>query len=141
VVKAENKTVRLHYDRDKCSGCLSCVIVCAERHTNAAAPNRARIRFDLDFFTGAHKAYYCRQCKKAPCAEACPKQAISLSEEYHAWLVDEALCDGCGSCVEACPFNATWLDPALDDRAIKCDLCLGETLCVEVCPVDALTLR
>ena len=140
-MKAEIQIGRLHYDVNKCSGCLSCVIVCAERHTNAAAPNRARIRLDLDMFAGAHQAYYCRQCKKAPCAEVCPNQAISFNGEWEAWLVVEALCDGCGVCVEACPFNAVWLDPAIDNRAIKCDHCLGEMLCVEVCPVDALTLK
>ena len=132
---------RLHYDVNKCSGCWSCVIVCAERHTNAAAPHRARIRLDIDMFAGAHRAYYCHQCGKASCAEACPNQAISFDGAWEAWLVDEALCDGCGACVDACPFEAIWMDSAMGSKAIKCDHCLGEMLCVEVCPVDALTLK
>jgi anaerobic carbon-monoxide dehydrogenase iron sulfur subunit len=130
----------LHWDDDACTGCLSCTIVCSERHTGQSAPSRARVRISVDLLTAEHTAAYCRQCRKAACAQACPVEAIQFDPQVRAWLVDEARCTGCGACVEACPFQAIWCDP-LTELAIKCDLCQGATRCVEICPSNALSLR
>ena len=94
----------------------------------------------MDLMGADYTAEYCRQCKKAPCAAACPEEAIHFDERLRAWFVDESLCTGCGQCIEACPFNAMHLDPTAGVAA-KCDLCLGATHCVEVCPADALTVK
>lgn len=121
--------------------CLSCMVVCSERHTGMSAPSRARIRLLVDLLGGTDDVMqYCRQCRKAPCAAACPVGAIQFDQQTRAWLVDEPLCDGCGQCIEACPFEAIWLDP-VTERAIKCDLCGGAAWCVVACPAGALTVR
>ena len=134
------KPVRLRWDVKRCTGCLSCVIVCSERHTGMSAPSRARIQVLVDPLGSEIAAHYCRQCVNAPCAAACPEEAIEYDEELRAWLVDDDLCTGCGLCIEACPFEAIRLDP-YTNLAIKCDLCEGAMRCVEICPAGALSVR
>ena len=132
--------VRLHLDEGACTGCLSCVVVCAERHTGQSSLSRSRIQVTVDPLSAAHSGRYCRQCRKAPCAAACPAGAIRFDSQYRVWLVDEPLCTGCGLCVEACPFQAMWLDPS-NGLALKCDLCRDAAWCVEVCPAGALSVK
>ena len=136
----KKKPVRIHWDRAACTTCMSCVVVCSERHTGTSAPSRARLRIHVDVLGADYDASYCRQCGNAPCAAVCPVEAITFDEELRAWLLDEDLCTGCGECVEACPFDAIWLDP-ISGLAFKCDLCSGAARCVEVCPSNALTLK
>ena len=105
-----------------------------------SAPSRARIRILVDQLGGGTRADYCRQCKNAPCATACPVEAIAFDQEVRAWLVDDGACTGCGLCVEACRFGAIQLDH-VTGLASKCDLCSGALRCVEVCTAGALAVR
>lgn len=130
---------RLCWEQSRCSNCMSCIVVCAERHTGASAPARSRIRIYAGLFDGSVAAEYCRQCPDAPCAAACPVEAISIDAQHRIWRVDEGLCMGCGECVEACPYRAIHLD-SQTSVAVKCDLCLGAARCVEICPTGALKL-
>ena len=134
------KPVRIRWSKNKCNGCLSCVVVCSERHTGMSAPSRARIRVLVDPLGGDLDANWCRQCNNAKCAAACPEDAITFDDDLRAWLVDDDLCTACESCVEACPFQAIWIDK-YTDKAIKCDLCQGATRCVEICPAAAIDVR
>lgn len=132
--------VHIEWNKALCSNCLSCVIVCAERHTGTSAPSRARIRIQIDLLLDHDvTAQYCRQCADAPCAEACPEEAIAFDETVRAWLVDEEKCMACAACVDACPYEAIVVDP-VTDTASKCDLCGGLVRCVEVCAPKALAL-
>ena len=104
--------IHIEWDKVQCSNCLSCVIVCAERHTGTSAPSRARIRIQVDLLLGNDvTAQYCRQCEDAPCAEACPEEAITFDGSVRAWLVDEEKCLACAACVDACPYEAIVVDP------------------------------
>lgn len=134
------KPVRLQWNTNTCNACMSCVIVCSERHSGVAAITRARIRVYSDALSADHTAQYCRQCAKATCSSACPVDAIQFDRELRAWMVDDALCVGCSECVRACQFQAIHLDP-VTDIAIKCDLCQGATRCVEICPTGALSVK
>ena len=134
------KPIRLHWDKNRCTDCMSCTVVCSERHLGMSAPSRSRIRIHVDVLGGGHRAEYCRQCRNALCAADCPDEAIGFDDQLRAWLVDDDLCTGCGLCVEACPFDAIWLDPDTG-LAVKCDLCLGATRCVEIYPPNALVLK
>jgi len=82
-------------------------------------------------------AITCRLCENAPCVAACPRDALTQSEENGIILVDEDKCNGCGWCIEACDYGAIMLHP---DRKVVfvCDLCDGNPKCVEWCPEEAL---
>ena len=133
------KPLSIHWNRDKCTTCTSCMVVCSEYHLGVSAPFRARVRIITDRFADEYDAEYCRQCRRALCAEACPEESIQYEASVRAWIVNEETCTGCGRCVEACPFNAIRLD-AHTNLALKCDLCRGLFSCVDVCPSHALTV-
>jgi Fe-S-cluster-containing hydrogenase component 2 len=132
--------LQIDWDKAKCTNCMSCVVVCSERHTGMSAPSRSHIRILVDLFQGDYAAEYCRQCQAAPCAAACPTEAIRLDGQARAWRVDDSLCVACGACAEACAYRAIRLDP-VTGLASKCDLCLGAWRCVEICPTAALSVR
>ncbi len=115
-------------DPSKCTGCNKCINACEETH------GRARIYKVLD----DSPPVTCLQCEGAPCAAACPIDAITL--EGDAWIVTDD-CVGCGLCVVACPFGMVELH---EGRAVKCTLCYDAPkkvpACVEACDEDALKL-
>lgn len=129
---------RLVVDPDLCHGCQACMVDCSLVHEGRVIPNLARIQIVLDPFEGQHRILYCHQCRQAPCARACPQEAIYRVPEGDHWAVDEDLCTGCGICVDVCPFDAMGLD---EERglAYKCDTCGGQPVCVQRCPRGALT--
>jgi Fe-S-cluster-containing hydrogenase component 2 len=134
------RPVHIAWDNAKCSNCLSCVVVCAERHTGLSAPSRSRIQVHIDALSDDCTADYCRQCADAPCAAVCPQKAIGYDDQVRAWRVDEKLCVGCGTCGKTCPFNAIRVHRATG-LAAKCDLCLGAAWCVAICPPHALSVQ
>lgn len=127
----------LLFDSDLCSGCLSCQTTCAQRNEGVSGLVNARLRLALKPFSGDHQLTYCRQCKRATCAEACPVDAIKLHPDGY-WEVDYSTCIGCNACLSACPFGAMLYDP-VGDKVIKCHTCQGDPACARVCPTGALT--
>ncbi len=130
---------------ERCTGCHICTLACSLRHTGLFRPAAARLRVEITRnLTGPHsppifdRPVVCGQCRPAPCAEACPEEAIS----YHGEVVfiDEEACLGCGLCLEACPEKVMGLDED-SGRAYKCDLCGGEPQCVAVCPAAAIIFQ
>jgi len=100
--------LRIDWDKARCTHCMSCMVVCSERHVGVSAPSRAHLRIAVDllkgdYALGARDAEYCRQCQAAPCVAACPSEAFWLDEQVRAWRVDPGLCLACGACVEVCP--------------------------------------
>ncbi|AIQ69301.1 4Fe-4S dicluster domain-containing protein [Paenibacillus graminis] len=136
----------------KCIGCKACELACFAVHnrdngvgtavgtvTMPVLPRLYVIR--TDSFT---MPVQCRQCENAPCAGACPVQAIRQQDGVIA--IDAEACIGCKACALACPFGAISLykaysggaelpQPLLQERrdsklqrktritAYKCDLC------------------
>ena len=47
----------------------------------------------------------CRGCLAHRCEDACPKGAITHSEDHHA-VIDKSKCINCGLCAKACPYGA-----------------------------------
>ena len=128
-------------DPDKCIGCRICEYACSATKTGAFDPSMSRIRV-VRIEPVTMTAITCRLCADAPCIIACPRDALSRSEENGIILVDEDKCDGCGWCIEACDFGAIILDPKTRNAAI-CDLCGDEEdgpQCVAFCPKEALSV-
>jgi anaerobic carbon-monoxide dehydrogenase iron sulfur subunit len=127
-----------------CSGCRMCELVCSIVHENEFVPSKARIRIMIDRGirpdTPAESIdvpNVCTQCDPAPCAQACPIDAIGIDRKVQIPCVDGQICNGCGLCLDACPHGMIFVDD-VRQVAYKCDLCAGDPMCVIYCPRDAL---
>ncbi|OYT44287.1 4Fe-4S dicluster domain-containing protein [Candidatus Bathyarchaeota archaeon] len=123
-------------DPEKCVGCGICEYICAFEKEKVFNPLKSRIRV-VRLDSVINLAVACRLCEDAPCVAACPRDALTQSEETGIILVDEDKCNGCGWCIEACDYGAITLHPD-SKTVIVCDLCGGEPKCVEWCPEEAL---
>ena len=126
---------------DKCVGCRICEYVCSLEKDKVFNPTRSRIRV-VRIYPTTNASLTCRLCEDAPCVIACPRKALTQSEETGVILVEDDLCNGCGWCFEACDFGAITLDP--EKKVVRiCDLCIEREdgpICVEWCPEEALEL-
>jgi len=81
-------------------------------------------------------------CSEAPCAKACPANAIEVHPSGAVVIRDDK-CIGCQYCIEACPYNVPRYDPKRN-KVYKCTMCVDRIqnglapACVEACPTDAL---
>ncbi|HEY0209532.1 formate-dependent uric acid utilization protein AegA [Acerihabitans sp.] len=140
-----------------CIGCRSCEVACVVAHHGGQFPSKREYftpRLRVIKGATASIAVSCHHCEDAPCASACPNDAIVRSHD--AILVMQEKCIGCKSCVIACPFGmmtvvTETVQPASQrlaeaferTEAQKCDLCAAENYqpaCVGACPTQALTL-
>jgi Fe-S-cluster-containing hydrogenase component 2 len=124
-------------NKEVCTGCLVCTLTCSLSHEGVCNPFLARVQILKWPEKGLDIPMICRQCEKAPCAAACPENAISRSPETSAWLIDENKCIGCRKCLEACPFGMITVHPETM-KMLKCDLCHGLPQCVKACETKAL---
>ncbi|MFC1853035.1 4Fe-4S dicluster domain-containing protein [candidate division CSSED10-310 bacterium] len=128
---------KLIVDNTVCCGCLSCMTNCSQYHDSHASPESARIKVNLEPFSGVHTIIYCQQCDEAECHQNCPQGAISLSETGNYYEVDYQLCVDCHTCIEVCPYGAMFYNP-FRERVMKCDLCHGDPICAQSCFSGAL---
>ncbi len=124
-------------DPERCTGCRLCELVCAVKHTGLSNPTRSRIRIIKWDNEGVYLPTHCRQCRDAPCMDACPEQAIYRDKADGVVMVDDDQCIGCQACVEACPFGAMGFDSDRE-QVFKCDLCGGDPQCVRFCDMKAV---
>lgn len=127
--------MRLLVNKNVCTGCRVCTLVCSLWHDGVCNPAKARIRIERRSVT-LDIPYACRQCDKPPCVEACPVGALTKTE-LGSIRVDEKLCTACGLCQTACPFDAIRMHPA-KHVAMICDLCGGDPQCAKYCVLGAL---
>ncbi|ABM80895.1 4Fe-4S dicluster domain-containing protein [Hyperthermus butylicus] len=148
---------------DNCIGCRACQIACKvwnglkaeltsfnpEGYTNPVdlTPNTWMI---IEFIEGTRggepywifKKFQCMHCSEAPCAKACPVNAIEVHPEG-AVVIRSDKCVGCQYCIEACPYDVPRYDP-VTNKVYKCTLCIDRIqnglapACVEACPTEAL---
>ena len=127
-------------DPKKCTGCGLCRVACSVVKAGVCNPEKSRIRVIEMGDRGQYLPLACQHCEDAPCAAACPKEAISRDKGHVRTVIDYNLCVGCRMCVHACPFGAVGFDEGRG-RPFKCDLCGGDPLCVHFCEPDALTFK
>lgn len=118
-------------DYSRCSGCRKCEIECSLFHEGRIWPEASRIRVFM-LVPGAEFPHFCTQCEDYPCIQACPVEALSVSENTGAVLVNSKVCNACGKCVDACPGRIPHLHPT-EGHVLICDLCEGNPKCVRVC--------
>lgn len=131
----------LNVCEDLCTGCGMCEMACSLQKTGQFGPFKAGIRALKDDYKEEIKVIICRQCKKAPCVEACPvegEKPLTRDKETDAVIFNGERCIECYECVRACPFGAIWIDPE-SGRLEKCDLCGGEPECVNWCVTGAIS--
>lgn len=126
---------RLLIDIEKCSTCKDRACSCSYPHH----PHNNGVNALLE---RAMFAYVCKQCRQAPCTNACPNQALERLPDGNLKR-HNARCISCKSCMLACPFGAI-IPQVLSRLSSKCDACVGrlsddeEPLCVVTCPHAAL---
>jgi len=118
-------------DYTKCSGCRRCEIACSLFHEKKIWPEASRIRVFM-LVPGAEIPHFCVQCHDYPCVESCPENALTISKETEAVLIDKEKCTGCGLCIKACPGRIPHLHPT-EHYILICNLCGGDPQCVKVC--------
>jgi Fe-S-cluster-containing dehydrogenase component len=113
-------------DHELCWGCKTCEVACKQEfHTpegvklirvEEIGPRRVEDKVDFTFHVNV-----CQHCDDAPCADACPDEAI-LKRKDGIVILDEKKCTGCQLCIDACPYDAIAIDSA-KGIAQKCNLC------------------
>jgi ferredoxin len=53
-------------------------------------------------------------------------------------IVDDSVCDECGTCISVCPTNALLLTENLEIDGERCTQC---GICVSICPFGALSIK
>ena len=110
---SELEHVWIARDYAKCSGCRRCEIVCSLSHEGKIWPEASRVRVFM-LVPGVEVPHLCAQCHDYPCVDACPTDALSVSNRS----IDRS--------------KIPFIHPA-EDYAVICDLCDGEPKCVEAC--------
>src|SRR5258708_38443673 len=84
----------------------------------------------------------CKHCTHAACLDVCPTGAL-MRTEFGTVVVQEDVCNGCGSCIPACPYGV--IDQRKEDgRAWKCTLCYDRLdagmgpACAKAGPTDSI---
>jgi electron transport complex protein RnfB len=140
--RAASNTV-FQVDPSLCVACDLCRTSCVLSHSAVKAVN--------DF----PKCGYCQLCpayydvtsqpddKGLPTGMVCPRDALkrrivgNVDEEdpnnnYYEYVVDEALCDGCGKCVKACKppaGNGALRLEVRYNKCVECDACAIQKAC------------
>jgi anaerobic carbon-monoxide dehydrogenase iron sulfur subunit len=120
--------MKIKVEKEKCSGCHLCEMVCSLFHLGALNVEKSAIRVERDDLgTSLNTPVVCRQCKKMKCLS---KEEVDEAAERKKFLWNE-------SRVKACPLKAL---SAFEERAYHCDLCGGDPQCTKVCTPGAITL-
>jgi class I fructose-bisphosphate aldolase len=127
------KGTKLKVNREKCTGCQYCEVICNYYHTQEFSRRFSSVKIEEDGNFN-FKIRVCNLCGK--CVKECPKNALYFSEEGYL-QIDEKKCNGCKICVEVCHQKIL----KFEGKLIFCDMCKGNPLCVKWCPNGAIYLE
>jgi len=91
--RKEMGKVSLLFNDYDCMGCHACEIACKQEHGLGVGPRVVRVLERAPLF----KPLFCHHCEDAPCALACPEDAITTDPETGVILLDGDKCDGCNA--------------------------------------------
>lgn len=134
--------------REKCSGCLNCVVACTLAHedasTYATASKLEPGRISVQSVKGKPVPLVCHHCEDPACVSACMSGAMQ-KDPVTGIVSNEGnyqKCVGCWMCVMACPHGVISPKKNADHKvAVKCDLCKTRKAgpaCIEACPTGAI---
>jgi dimethyl sulfoxide reductase iron-sulfur subunit len=135
-------------DLSKCIGCHTCTIACKGENGTPVGVDWHRVltiggdHMDTPRGTYPNLSMYwlpvpCQHCDNAPCAQACPTNAMSKRADGVV-LVNKDMCIGCQYCVWACPFGAPQFNAQVG-VVEKCTFCAQridqgqQPACVDAC--------
>ena len=121
--------MRIIVNRQKCTGCHLCELVCSLYHLGISNPEKSAIRIqkdDLD--TSINTPVVCRQCKEMKCLGG-ERVNEALAKQQFLWVKKRA---------ERCPFDSLTV---LGETAYHCDLCAGHPQCSRVCTTGAIRVK
>jgi len=72
-------------------GCHACEVACKQEHGLHVGPRVIKVIERAPYF----KPLFCHHCEDAPCALACPQEAITKDPKTGVVLVDGEKCNGC----------------------------------------------
>ncbi len=83
--------ISLMFNEPNCSGCHACEVACKQEHGLGVGPRLVKVLEKAPLF----KPLYCHHCEDAPCALACPEEAITIEPETEVVLHNKERCNGC----------------------------------------------
>jgi len=146
-VNPERKTQnRFVFYLEKCIGCHTCEVACAEQNALPADTVWRRVgEIEGGIFPDIKRYFFslsCNHCIDPSCMKGCPASAYHINERGIV-VHDDPNCIGCSYCTWNCPYGVPVFQK---DRKIvtKCDMCsnrldAGEKpACVAACPAGAI---
>ena len=87
--------ISLLFNEYDCMGCHACEVACKQEHGLGVGPRVVRVLEKAPLF----KPLFCHHCEDAPCALACPEDAITKDPKTGVVLHDTEKCNGCNAVV------------------------------------------
>ena len=85
--------ITLMINQDDCNGCHACEVACKQEHGLGVGPRVVRVIEKSPLYV----PLFCHHCEDAPCALACPEDAITRDPETGIVLLDPEKCNGCNA--------------------------------------------